>query len=168
MRQQHGAKLFRRAAVSDRQLGRLDVAVRRTPRDRDDPALPEDGQPLPGLGDGDKVDRDAGGAPSLDLTRELLGVALRARDLERAALAREAGGAGGGLGGEGGALEQRYAEAAAGQVVRRARAEGAGADDDDVSGNDHLGCLQTCSILTSGIRCVLRDADYVSSGRFRV
>ena len=47
---------------------------------------------------------------------------------------------GGGLGGESGALEHGHAEAAR-EVVRRARAEGTGTDDDDVGGGDHAGSL---------------------------
>jgi hypothetical protein len=95
------------------------------------------------VGDGVSI-LHAGGAASFDLPRELLGVTLRARDLQRAApgeaqwlpgligerrelrhralgelgqrgcradLAREAGGAGRGLGGERGALEHDHAQA---------------------------------------------------------
>src|SRR2546425_1019280 len=55
----------------------------------------------------------------------------------RANLARQPGGARRGLRGEPGALEHRHAGAAARQVIRHARAEGAGADDDDVRRGDH-------------------------------
>jgi hypothetical protein len=41
---------------------------------------------LPGLADGNEVDRDAGGGATFDLTRELLGLALCARDVQRPAL----------------------------------------------------------------------------------
>ena len=165
VREQHGAELLGRPAVAERQLGRLDVAVGRAPRDGDDVALAEDRQPLTRLGDGDEVDGDAGRAPARHLVRELFGVALGARDLQRAALgeaerlaglagerrklrdrsagepgqrracanlARQPGGARRGLRGEAGALEHRHVGAEPGQVIGRARAEGAGAHDDDV------------------------------------
>ena len=117
------------------------------------------------------------GTPTLAAPRstsrgELLGVALGARDLERAALReaerlarlvgerrelrdralgqprqrrRRADLAGQPrrarrcLGGEREALQHRHAHAPQREMVRGARAEGAGADDDDVSGIDHRG-----------------------------
>src|SRR5439155_23700021 len=71
---------------ADGQLGRLDVTVRRAPRDRHDAALTEDRQASSCLGDGHEVDRHAGRAASRHFPGVLLGVAVRARDLERAAL----------------------------------------------------------------------------------
>ena len=78
VREQHGAELLRGAAVADRQLRRLDVAVGRAPRDGDDAALAEDGQAPARLGDGDEVDVDADGvaaapprAPSCSASRSV-------------------------------------------------------------------------------------------------
>jgi len=76
----------RRAAIAERQLRRLDVAVGGAPGDGGDAALTKDGQSAPRLDGRHEVDRDAGVAAPLDLARELGGVALVARDLERAAL----------------------------------------------------------------------------------
>src|SRR5204862_513980 len=89
VRQQHGAELVGGAAVADRQVGRLDVAVGRAPGDGGDAALAEDRQSLSGLGHGDELDGHADLGAARHLARELLGIALGARDLERAAL-REA------------------------------------------------------------------------------
>ena len=86
VRQQDGAHLLRRAAIADRQLRRLDVAVGRAPGDGGDAALAQDRQPASRLGGRDEVDRDADLAAPLDLTTELGGIALVARDLEGAAL----------------------------------------------------------------------------------
>jgi hypothetical protein len=121
MGQQGRADLLRRAAVAERQLGGLDVAVGRAPGDGDDAALAQDGQSPPRLDGRHEVDRDAGLSPPLDLARELGGIALVAGDLERAAL-REPQGLPGFVG-ERGELHHR---AAGDRGQRRGRADLAG------------------------------------------
>src|SRR5262249_14819887 len=86
VRQKRGADLLGRAAVADRKLGGLDVAVGGGPRDGGDGALAWDGRPALRLGGRHEVDRDARLTATLDLAPELRGIALVARDLERAAL----------------------------------------------------------------------------------
>src|SRR5262249_34483617 len=166
----HRAPVLGGPAVPERKLRRLDVAVGRAPRHRDDAAVTQDRQPPPRLCDRDELDRHAGSCASRYFAGELLGVALGPRDLESAALreakglaglvaerrqlrygplrelgegrgganlAREAGGTRRGLRGERGALEHRHPDAPTRQVVRRAGAEGAGADHDDVGRGYH-------------------------------
>src|SRR5206468_12816705 len=67
----------------------------------------------------------------------------------RANLAREPGRPGRGLGGESGPLQYSHTRAAAGEVVRRAGAEGAGADDHDVGGVDHQPDLTSFTVSRS-------------------
>jgi hypothetical protein len=103
--QQGRPDLLRRAAIAERQLGGLHVAVGGAPGDGGDAALAQDRQSAPRLDGRDEVDRNAGVAAAFDLARELGGVAVVARDLERAALGESQGLAG--FVGEGGELDDR-------------------------------------------------------------